>query len=79
MNFSIHVDESLAHDLESLAKRSKKARNAVINEALRCYLEGQRRSSWPRAVLELAGAARKLKPFEESRRELAKISKDPLK
>lgn len=78
MNFSIHIDESLARGLEGLAKESEKTRNALINEAIRHYLEEHRHSKWPKAVLALAGAAKGLKPFEELRCELANISEDPL-
>ena len=78
MNFSIHIDDTLAGDLEGLVKKSKTTRNALINQALRSYLEDRRRSKWPKAVLELAGAAKDLEPFERSRRELAPLSEDPL-
>lgn len=78
MNFSIHVGESLAHALEGLAKKSKKTRNALINDALQCYVERQHRSEWPKAVRELAGAAKDLDPFENTRRELGRMTEDPL-
>ena len=77
MNFSIHVDDTLIPPLEGLAKKTKKTRNSLINEAIRHFLEGHRRSKWPQAVLELAGAAKNLSPFESSRSKLKKPPEDP--
>lgn len=78
MNFSIHIDQPTARDLENLVKKTKKTRNALINEALRTFLETQRRSQWPRKVKELAGAAKDLLPFEDLRNELLIPPADPL-
>lgn len=78
MNFSIHIDDSMARKLESLAKKSRKTRNALINEALRHFLEHNRRSKWPQAVIELAGSAKDLEPFEKFRSDLTQVPEDPL-
>lgn len=78
MNVSVHLQDSLGREVERAVKKTKKTRNALINEALRYYLEEKGRSRWPRAVIRLAGAARDLEPFEKSRQELGRLSEDPL-
>lgn len=66
MNFSVHLDEALAKELALLVKRSKKNRNALINEALRQFVAQKRRSEWPRELLE-AEPPPGVEPFEKHR------------
>lgn len=77
MNFSIHIDEELALELSRVVKRSGKSRNALVNEALRQYLEGQNKSRWPQSVMSIAGTDKKGTPFESFRKELGKPKEDP--
>lgn len=66
MNFSIHIDEPLAKALARAVKRAGKTRNALINEALRAWLEQQARTEWPAELLE-AEPFDDLVPFEQGR------------
>lgn len=78
MNFSIHIDDSAAKDLGTLARRSGKTRNALITEALHSFLDQRKRREWPKAVKSLAGADKRLVPFENQRRSLKALPEDPL-
>lgn len=78
MNFSIHIDDRVASQLVFLSKKTKKTRNALINQAIRFFLETQNKSEWPKAVRELAGSDHLLTPFENHRQELAPLKEDPM-
>ncbi len=78
MNFSIHIDEETAVRLEKLARETGKKRNALIREAINRLLQTETRKKWPKAVLELAGSAKDLVPFESFRKELPPLDEDPL-
>jgi hypothetical protein len=66
MNFSVHVDEALAKELAQLVKRTKKNRNALVNEALRQFVAQKRRAEWPPELLE-ADPPGAVAPFETHR------------
>lgn len=77
MNFSIHLDDPLAHALNDMARQSGKTRNALIREAIRAFVGHFTRSKWPKTIKALAGADPTLEPFEDLRRELSPLTKDP--
>jgi predicted transcriptional regulator len=66
MNFSVHLDDALAHQLALLVKRTKKNRNALINEAVRHFVALKQRAEWPQELLE-AEAPEAVEPFEKHR------------
>jgi hypothetical protein len=66
MNFSIHLDEATAGRLAKEASRQGRARNALITEAIKAWLEARRHTEWPLELLEFEGAPA-LEPFEASR------------
>lgn len=66
MNFSIHLEERLAAGLKRHASRSGRTRNALINEAVRQYLERAQRDAWPEELRDFE-ALDDLKPFESQR------------
>lgn len=66
MNFSIHLEERLAAGLKRQASRSGRTRNALINEAVRQYLERAQRDEWPKELHDFAPFD-DLKPFESHR------------
>jgi predicted transcriptional regulator len=57
---------SLAHQLALLVKRTKKNRNALINEAVRHFVALKQRAEWPQELLE-AEAPEAVEPFEKHR------------
>ncbi len=78
VNFSIHVDTETAKKLDQLTKKTGKPRNALINKAIRLFLDYQSRQEWPPEVRKLAGCDPKLSPFESHRQELGLAKEDPL-
>ena len=66
MNFSIHLDDRLAAALKREAARSKRPRNALVTEAIRQWLDKQRRSTWPDELRDFE-AFTDLEPFESHR------------
>lgn len=77
MNFSIHIDNEIANKLNDLVKETKKPRNALINQAIRLFLDQMGKSEWPSEVKKLAGAFPDLSSFESSRKELVPPREDP--
>lgn len=77
MNFSIHVDDKTIKELMRLVQEMGKSRNALITEAIRKFIEAQKRKEWPREVLKLFGADKRLEPFESHRSEFKAPSEDP--
>ena len=76
MPFSIHMDEKTRRAIESLARKSGKTRNALINEAVREFVRSRAGSEWPanlKARLKPSKRRKlaKLPPFETYRSELA--------
>ena len=66
MNLSVHLEDRLAKELARLVRESKTNRNALINEAVRRFVDQQRRSTWPVELLE-ASPVDDLVPFETLR------------
>lgn len=79
MNFSVHIDKETAKKLNHLVKETKKPRNALINQAIKLFLEKMEKLEWPLEVKKMAGAFPDLTPFETSRKELISFDEDPLK
>lgn len=77
MNFSIHIDDKTAAELDQLSKKTGRKRNSLIREAIEKLLQSDKKSHWPKEVLELAGAAKDLPPFESYRKEFPPEDKDP--
>lgn len=66
MNFSLHLEERLVAALKRQAARSGRTRNALINEAVRQWLERAQRDEWPKELSDFE-AFEELKPFESHR------------
>lgn len=69
MNFSVHLNDKLVERLNRTARETGKARNALIREAVAEWLGRREPNQWPTQVVNFRGV-RRLKRFEESRREL---------
>lgn len=78
MNLSIYIDNDLAKKVQHLAEKMGETRNAIVAQAVRAYVAQAEVSEWPQAVVELAGADKRLVPFEKWRDELRDVAKDPL-
>lgn len=77
MNFSIHIDNNTSKALNGLVKKTGKARNALINQAIHLLIDQEIRKEWPQEVRNLAGLMPDLEPFEASRSELKPLPDDP--
>jgi len=75
MTFSIHLEDALAERLNRIAKESGKARNALIREALREWLDRRRPREWPSEVTDFRGIPG-IARFERGRKGL-KAPRDP--
>jgi hypothetical protein len=78
MNFSIHMDEGTLRQIEALAKKTGKSRNALVNIAVREFVRGQSRREWPATVARWLDIRRPAKirnfaGFEANRGELGKL------
>jgi predicted amino acid racemase len=78
MNFSIHMDEETLRQIELLAKKTGKSRNALLNIAAREYVRGQSKREWPGTVarwLMVKGPVkiRNFAGFEAHRGELGEL------
>jgi predicted transcriptional regulator len=76
MPFSVHMDDATRRALESLARKSGKTRNALINEAVRDFVRSRGGREWPENVRAWLNAGSKrvvaaMPPFEFYRSELA--------
>ena len=76
MNFHVYLDDELGKEIEMLCRTTHKKRNAIIREALRMYIQDQKKAVWPDSVLSFEGVS-KYPPFESSRKELGKDSRKP--
>ena len=79
MNFSIHLTDDLAKEITVIAKKSGKTRNSLITQAIRDFINVHSHKNWPQEVYKLAGAAKKIKPFESNRKELKPLTEVNLK
>ncbi len=75
MPFSVHMDDATRRAVETLARKTGKTRNALINEAVREFVRTRASAEWPEDVRtwiksgpRRARAA--LPPFESYRAEL---------
>lgn len=66
MNFSLHLEQRLVAGLKRQAARSGRTRNALINEAVRQWLERAQRDEWPEELRDFQPFD-DLKPFESHR------------
>jgi len=78
MTFSVHIDQETADTLARLAKKTGRKRNALIREAIRSWVERERRSEWPEAVLQFRGVP-SITTFESYRHELKPPRERPLR
>lgn len=76
MNFHVYLDEDLGRQVEKICHTTHKKRNTIIREALRLYLQQQKRSVWPDTVLSFKGM-KDFPPFELSRQELSNELREP--
>ena len=78
MNVSIHLDRETLREIERLAKKTGKSRNALVNIALREFVRCQERREWPETVarwLEIKRPIRirNFEGFEAHRREFGEL------
>ncbi len=70
MNFNVYVSDSLGRQIAVLSKEEGKSRNALIREAIECYLKSKTHTTWPQEVLEFKGIEEEIPSFESFRSEL---------
>ena len=78
MNFSIHMDDETLRQIEVLAKKTGKSRNALVNIAVREFMRSQSRREWPKTVTRWLEVKRPVKirnfaGFEVHRGELGNL------
>ena len=78
MNFSVHMDPKTLRQIELLAKKLGKTRNALVNIAVNEFVRGQSEREWPETVarwLETRGPAkiRNFAGFEAHRSQLGAL------
>ena len=56
MTFSIHMDPNTLRQVESLAKKMGKTRNALVNIAVNEFVRNQSEREWPESVAQLLKA-----------------------
>lgn len=83
MPFSIHMDDETRRAIESLARKTGKTRNALINEAVREFVRSRVSADWPEDVRAWIGAGPRragaaMPPFESYRGELAELRETDL-
>lgn len=76
MNFHVYLDEDLGHQIEKLCQKTHRKRNSIIREALRLYLQQQKKAAWPESVLTYRGIE-DFPPFESSRNEFSTEARQP--
>ena len=57
MNFQIYLDEELGQQIHHLCHSTHKKRNTIIREALKLYLDTQKKSVWPDSILTFNGVS----------------------
>lgn len=77
MNFNVYLDAKSIARLERLAKARRKARNALIREAVEQLLTRDSSAGWPEEVLDFKGVPGSPR-FESSRGKLVAPHRDPL-
>jgi hypothetical protein len=75
MNFNLYLDRESAEQLDRLAHKTRRPRNALIREAVRTWLYN-RAAAWPKEVVDFA-AEPSLVPFEAHRATLGAEPPDP--
>jgi predicted transcriptional regulator len=50
MNFSVHMDDEAVEMLAEIARETGKTRNALVTQAVRDFIERNRRKAWPPSV-----------------------------
>jgi len=78
MNFNIYVKKDLGIKITATAKALHKSRNAIINEALEEWLNKHSQSSWPEGFFDFS-PIEEVPDFKALRKDLGKVSEDPLK
>lgn len=78
MNFNVYLDDATVDRLNTLARKRRTTRNALIREAVAHLLEGKDGAAWPELVRDFHGEPA-IEPFEASRRGLRAPKKDPLR
>lgn len=69
MNFSIHLNDTLARRLQQIAQETGRSRNALVREAVESWLASREQRRWPQEVLDFEGVPDAV-PFEQSRVDL---------
>jgi len=75
MNFNVYLDRTSASQLDRIARKTSKPRNALIRQAVRMWLD-RNAETWPTEVLEFDSEP-SLLPFEAHRGDLAPVLDDP--
>jgi len=75
MNFHVYLDENLGNQIEKFCQVSHKKRNAIVREALRLYLQQQKKSTWPDSILSFEGM-KDFPAFELYRKEFPPESRE---
>jgi len=75
MTLSIHLEDALAERLNRTAEESGKARNALIREAIREWLDRRRPRQRPPGIVDFRGIP-EIARFERGRKGL-KAPRDP--
>jgi metal-responsive CopG/Arc/MetJ family transcriptional regulator len=75
MTFSIHLADELVQRLNRTAKECGRARNALIREAIKEWLDRRRPRKWPAEVMNFRGI-RGIARFEQDRK-LLKPPREP--
>lgn len=55
MNFNIYLEDALGHNLENIAQKQGKSRNALIREAIKEFVDKQAYSDWTEAIMTFQG------------------------
>jgi metal-responsive CopG/Arc/MetJ family transcriptional regulator len=69
MNFNIYIEDELVENLEYIAQKQGKTRNALIREAVRNYISNQKSYKWSEIIMSFQGVDEGI-TFESYRDEL---------
>lgn len=58
MNFSVHMDPETARQIESLARKMGKTRNALVSIAVTDFVRSRGESVWPESVAHWLAAGK---------------------
>ena len=75
MNINIYLEDELGKNISKTAEQQGKTRNAVIREALKLWLDKQKKKAWPKSVLNFKGV-KDFPRFEDTRTELSEPKDD---